>query len=121
MARRGREFWQELIREYDAGGGRESHRDFAVERRVSVGTFRTWLYRLRGERKEGPSLLPVRVIASTAPSARRWGEGAMVEVELPSGSSVGRNSRKCGRTTLASTTVMTTPGGGMPARIGRLA
>src|SRR4051794_12895997 len=86
MPRRGREFWQELIREYEAGNGRESHRAFAERRRVTVATFRQWLYRLRCERDAVPRLVPVRVVAPTAPTARWSGETApAIEVALPSG------------------------------------
>lgn len=85
MARRGREFWRELIQEYEEGGGRESHREFAERRRVTVATFRLWLYRLRREWKGSPALVPVRVVTSTAPTARWQADEATIEAELPSG------------------------------------
>ena len=85
MPRRGREFWRELIRDYEAGEDRESHSAFARRRRVTLATFRLWLYRLRHEDKASPALVPVRAVASTAPTARWRADGAAIELELPSG------------------------------------
>ena len=87
MPRRGREFWERLVAELERSGDR--HADFATRRGVKVAALRYWLYRLRRERhggKDEPRILPVRVIASTAPTAR-WpsGDGSLVEIELPSG------------------------------------
>jgi hypothetical protein len=49
-----------------------------------VTTLRSWIYKLRRERKASVSLLPVRVIASTAPTAREAVDGD-TEIELKSG------------------------------------
>jgi hypothetical protein len=87
MSGRARAFWVELIREYEASGGRPHH-EFAHERGVSLHAFRKWLYRLRGDRDGGPAFLPVRVVAPTAPAAR-WqasgGEPGEIEADLASG------------------------------------
>jgi len=54
---------------------------------VNLATLRSWIYKLRRERKASVSLVPVRVVASTAPKARQREEAAAAEiqVELPSG------------------------------------
>ena len=44
-------------------------------------TLRTWIYKLRRERKASVSLVPVRVVASTAPTAR-GAEVAGIEIEI---------------------------------------
>jgi hypothetical protein len=54
------------------------------EELASVTTLRSWIYKLRRERKASVSLLPVRVIASTAPTAREAVDGD-TEIELKSG------------------------------------
>jgi len=84
MPKRGCELWRELIREYESGDRRETQTAFARRRGVSVGTFRLWLYRVRRERTTGPALVPVRVLSSTAPTAR-WRDDVSLELELPSG------------------------------------
>lgn len=55
--RRGREFWQELVAEVDAG---ERVADVARRHRVQPGTLSWWRWKLRGARRE-PLLLPVIV------------------------------------------------------------
>jgi hypothetical protein len=78
----------------EAEASETGHREFARRNRVKTGTLRSWIYRLRRETRTevaaagGPALVPVRVVASTAPSARweRGGGGeALVEADLPSG------------------------------------
>jgi len=84
MFRRGREFWITAIAEFERS--KLTHEAFAHRRGVPVETLRSWIYRLRRERQESVSLVPVRVIASTAPTVRRSGEStAEIEVELASG------------------------------------
>jgi len=91
MRRGGRAFWLNLVREYEAGRGNgEPQRQFAARHGVKLSTFRSWLYRRSredGADEVAPRLLPVRVIASTAPTARQQGEAdvAAIEAELPSG------------------------------------
>jgi hypothetical protein len=77
---RDRRFWTTAITEFERSG--VTQEAFAARRGVSVGTLRGWIYRLRQERKASVSLVPVRVIASTAPEARQPSEEA-IEVELP--------------------------------------
>jgi len=43
----GRGYWSRVIGEYEALGG--AHAEFCEARGLNLATFRTWLYRLRGE------------------------------------------------------------------------
>jgi hypothetical protein len=82
--RRSRTTWVELIREQKASG--ISDEEYAKRRGISVRRFRWWVWKLRREAERAPMLLPVRVIASTALSARRTGGGvAEVEADFPDG------------------------------------
>lgn len=81
--RRTRQVWVELIRECKRSG--LSTGAYAAKRGVAVGRLRWWIWRLRRDEAEGPSLLPVRVMAPTAPVGR-GGEGvAAIEVALTDG------------------------------------
>jgi transposase-like protein len=82
--RRSREFWVAAVAECERGELTQD--EFAARRGVAVTTLRSWIYKLRRERKASVSLVPVRVIASTAPKAR-LPEAAIaeLEIELPSG------------------------------------
>jgi len=57
VVRRGREFWQELVEEVEAG---ERVADVAHRYRVQPRTLSWWRWKLRGERRQ-PLLLPVVV------------------------------------------------------------
>lgn len=84
MSRRSRKFWGAAVAEFERSDLTQER--FAVLRRISLTTLRSWIYRLRRERKASVSLVPVRVIASTAPTARgSIGSVAEIEVELTSG------------------------------------
>ena len=84
MHRRGREFWITAISEFERS--KLTHEAFAQRRAVPVETLRSWIYRLRRERQDSVSLVPVRVIESTPPAVRRSSESAAeLEVELASG------------------------------------
>ncbi len=52
--RRGREFWTELVDEYEAAGAGERHQEFADRHDVECDTFRRWLYLFRAERRGRP-------------------------------------------------------------------
>lgn len=67
MDRLGRETWVRLLEELRASG--VTQREFAEERGLSVSTLQFWIRKLRRERST-PRFLPVRVVASAAPSAR---------------------------------------------------
>jgi hypothetical protein len=85
MSRRGCGFWQHLVVELERS--KLTQVEFARERRVPVATLRSWIYRLRREAAlAAPPLVPVRVVASTAPSAR-WQDGSAgaIEAVTPSG------------------------------------
>jgi transcriptional regulator with XRE-family HTH domain len=63
-----------------------SQREFAERAGVSVVTLRSWIARFRREDAEASPLLPVRVVASTAPKARSSEDTAgAVEIEVASG------------------------------------
>ena len=84
MRHRKRASWIALVDQCERSG--LSQRAFADERDLPVATLRSWIYRLRREKTEAPRLLPVRVVPSTAPTAR-WPEDAdsLVEVTFPDG------------------------------------
>ena len=79
-----RDIWEQIVRQYDQSG--LTQEAFAEQRGIPVGTLRSWIYRLRREQaEEGARLLPVRVVASTAPLARQPEAvevaGATIEIE----------------------------------------
>lgn len=82
MARRTREIWKNLVRQYERSGKRQE--EFAAERGIPVGTLRSWIYRLkRDSAEEATAILPVRVIPSTSPAeARRSAENESSVVEV---------------------------------------
>ncbi len=82
--RRGREFWVSTIAEFERS--HLTQKSFAQRRGIALATLQWWIAKLRRERASSVSLVPVRVIASTAPTARSEtaAEGA-IEVELRSG------------------------------------
>ena len=80
----GREFWVTVVDEFERSALTQER--FAQQRGVPVTTLRSWLYRLRRERKASVSLVPVRVVASTAPVARDAAAvGGEIEIELKTG------------------------------------
>jgi transposase-like protein len=83
MRRRNRKEWATLVAGYERGSLTVAQ--FALRHGVRPSTLSWWAWRLRREAvEEAPRLLPVRVIASTAPLARRvTEERAGIEVELP--------------------------------------
>lgn len=82
MRHRGREFWVATVAESERSGLTQAR--FAVRRGISLTTLRSWIYKLRRERTTSVSLVPVRVIASTAPPAR-GAAAAEIEIELRTG------------------------------------
>ncbi len=46
-ARHGRAYWAGVVTEFERSG--QSHERFCARRKLNVGTFRAWLYRLRAE------------------------------------------------------------------------
>jgi transposase-like protein len=80
----GREFWVAIVNEFERSELTQER--FARQRGIAVTTLRSWIYKLRRERKASVSLVPVRVIASTAPSARSAAAvGGELEIELKTG------------------------------------
>ena len=74
--------WRNIIGQFERSG--KTQEDFATERQIPLTTLRRWIYRFRREHEEEEaSILPVRVVSSASPSARRTDEsGATVEVML---------------------------------------
>jgi hypothetical protein len=82
---RNRATWTALIEELE--GSELSQKEFADLHGLSVSAIRSWICRLRREeRVAAPRMLPVRVVASTAPTARGPGDDdLLVEVSLSDG------------------------------------
>ena len=84
MLRAGREFWTSTVAEFEQSGLTQD--TFATRRGLSLPTLRSWIYKLRRERKASVSLIPVRVIASSARTARETeARHGLIEIELKSG------------------------------------
>src|SRR5690242_1153766 len=91
--RRARDIWVGIIQQFERSG--LTQEAFAAERGIPVGTLRSWIYKLRQEGEDAAALLPVRVIPSPAPTARRPEAettsavevevGDLVRVRLPAG------------------------------------
>ena len=79
----GREFWVATVDEFERS--ELTQESFARQRRIPVATLRSWIYKLRRERKASVTLVPVRVVASTAPTARSAAVSGEIEIELKSG------------------------------------
>ena len=81
--RKAREIWQQIVRQYECSG--LTQEGFALERGMPLSTLQYWIYRVRREDAKGARLLPVRVVALSAPLARRDDDGGLIEAELPDG------------------------------------
>ncbi len=80
----GRESWVAIVAEFERS--ELTQEGFARRRGIPVTTLRTWIYKLRRERKASVSLVPVRVVASTAPAARgATAASGEIEIELKTG------------------------------------
>jgi len=67
-----RGYWERVVAEYE--GSDWSHAEVAARFEVSIWSFRTWLYRLRRERKDGAKkgraltrVLPVEIVRQELP------------------------------------------------------
>lgn len=77
--RRAREIWVSIVGQYEKSG--QTQAAFAAARGIPVGTLRSWIYKLRQSEADSAPLLPVRVVASAAHSARQAeAEGGAVEL-----------------------------------------
>jgi hypothetical protein len=82
--RRGREFWVSTVAEFERS--QLTQKSFAQRRGIALATLQWWLAKLRRERTSSVSLVPVRVIASSAPTARsEMAADGAIEIELRSG------------------------------------
>ena len=53
LVRRNREYWTDVVAEFEKGSLKQQ--EFCEQRGLEVGTFRYWLYQLRGEAKRQSS------------------------------------------------------------------
>jgi hypothetical protein len=75
--RKGREYWQGLVSEFEAAPCR--HGEFAARHGVRVDTFRQWLYRVRAQQTSGViGLAPKFIEVGVAGSKRIAGGGCTV-------------------------------------------
>ena len=84
--RRAREIWIQIVGQFERSGLTQDA--FATERNIPVGTLRSWIYRLRADGDDEAPILPVRVVASTAPVARRLVEETTTAIEVELGDAV---------------------------------
>jgi len=81
-----RDIWLQIIQQFETSG--LTQEQYAEKRGIPVGTLRSWIYKVRRQRhEEDTPLLPVRVVASTAPLARQGGDEAGI-IEVAVGSDV---------------------------------
>jgi len=86
--RRGRRFWERVVREVERGGA--SHAEVAARHGVLVSTLRSWVYRLRRERRgAAPAvrMLPVEMTQASEPAS------AAIEIRVVTGDVVAFGSR----------------------------
>ena len=88
LVRRNREYWIDVVAEFEKGSLKQQ--EFCEQRGLEVGTFRYWLYQLRGQAKrQSPAqsrFVTVRP-TMTAPSGAcqlRVGSVTLSLMELPS-------------------------------------
>ncbi len=89
--RKARAIWMGIVGQFERSG--LTQEAFAEERAIPVATLRSWIYRLRREqgeeaRDESSPILPVRMVASTAPTARQDDGAATGAIELVVGSAL---------------------------------
>jgi hypothetical protein len=83
--RRAREIWVGIIEQWERS--ELTAEEFGAMRKIPAQRLRWWRWKLGRESEDVPSLVPVRVVASTAPKARRSADdgSGSVEVEFPDG------------------------------------
>lgn len=82
-ARSGRAFWTGVVEEFEGREPRPRHMDYAAEKRVCVGSFRPWLYRLRRERAEDSGSLGFVPVELVGQSVGASGAEMPAPVEMP--------------------------------------
>ena len=85
--RRSREERIQIVEQFERSG--QSHEAFCSQHRLNVGSFRGWLYRLRG----GPQLLPVRVATAGAVDDETVIELAVGDAMMPASNARSRSPR----------------------------
>lgn len=91
QARKGRDEWSAVIEAYEESG--KTHEAFCAGRRLPIGTFRGWLYRLRRTAREPSTSLALLPVQVTTPELDRVPSGIVVtvaglEVRVPVGADV---------------------------------
>ena len=93
--RLGPDEWKKLVHQLEES--ELTHKEFAERQGVSLSSLQFWMYKLRREARRDslPTLLPVEVVGSPAPSARRHTTVAspqrasgFLELLLPSGATL---------------------------------
>jgi hypothetical protein len=64
-ARKRQQEWRGIIRAFEQSG--QTHQAFCAGRRLNLGSFRGWLYRIRRETTADVRLVPVEVSGWSAP------------------------------------------------------
>ena len=82
MSRRGREFWTKTLADLAQSGLK--HREFALERDLSLHSLRTWLYKLRRESAKAVSTKPrpVRLLRVRVRRQRATPERSSLELAV---------------------------------------
>jgi hypothetical protein len=95
--------WTKVVADFELSG--KTQRAFSTERQIELSRLRYWIYALRNASRplsteeegssvkapedQGPEkamrMVPVRVVASTAPKAREAKDVELLELALPSG------------------------------------
>jgi hypothetical protein len=89
-ARKSRSEWASIVRAFERSG--ETHDAFCEERRLNLGSFRGWLYKLRRreQRPKDIQMVPVEVVATPVLERASTGEvfvelGGELRVRVPVG------------------------------------
>jgi hypothetical protein len=83
--RKSRKQWQAIVRAFERSG--DSHEKFCAAEGINVGNFRAWLYRLRRQAsaRSEVQLVPVEVVARSAPMDAIVVVVGGVEIRVPAG------------------------------------
>ncbi len=97
LVRRNREYWTDIVAEFEKGSLKQQ--EFCEQRGLEVGTFRYWLYQLRGQAKRQSSAQSRFVTGQptlaglTGACQLRVGSVTLSLMELPSASFVAELAR----------------------------
>ena len=83
--RRSRSDWQRIVTEYEAVRAQETQEAFARRKQLNIGTFRYWLYKVRGVDAERPIRFVEVMTERGHARPASDGHGGDLEVELCGG------------------------------------